>query len=89
MFDMQRRGQPGWAGPELVFNVRNRLVHPPKRVEDPEWPSDEEREEVWQLSTWFLQMAILRLLDYQGEYWSRLRLGRSGMDTEPVPWAGG
>ncbi len=38
----RRLGQQDWAGPEVLFNVRNALVHPPKRLEEPEWPSSEE-----------------------------------------------
>ena len=82
-------GQRGWEAPEVLFNVRNRLVHPPKRFESPEWPTRAELLETWQLSTWFLELILLRLSDYSGPYWSRLRLGRSGFDTELVPWAQG
>jgi hypothetical protein len=31
-----RLSQPDIAGPELIFDVRNNLVHPPKRIEEPE-----------------------------------------------------
>jgi hypothetical protein len=37
-----RRGRlgllPDSGGPELLFNVRNGLVHPPKKLTQPEWP---------------------------------------------------
>lgn len=82
-----RLGQRDFGGPEVLFNVRNAVVHPPKSIDDPEWPSTDELFECWQLSTWYLQLALLRLLGYDGAYWSRLRLGRSVMDVEPVPWA--
>lgn len=82
-----RLGQRDLGGPELLYEVRNAVVHPPKSIDDPEWPSTEELFECWQLSTWYLQLALLRLLDYDGAYWSRLRLGRSVLDVEPVPWA--
>lgn len=84
---LERIGKASWDGPEIVFNVRNRLVHPPASHSDPEWPSGEELADTWQLATWYLQMAVLRLLGYNGDHWSRLRLGRSSMDVEPVPWA--
>jgi hypothetical protein len=74
------------AGPEVVFNIRNALMHPPRRVDEPEWPTSEELIEAWQLSTWYLELAILRLLDYRGHYLSRLRFGKFVRDTEPVPW---
>jgi hypothetical protein len=77
------------GGPEVLFNVRNGLVHPPKRLDDPEWPNPEELFHAWQLSTWYLELGLLKTLDYDGDYWSRLRLGRSAHDLEPVPWATG
>jgi hypothetical protein len=83
----RRLDRPQWTGPKVVYDVRNAVVHPPDDVEDPEWPQIDELFEAWQLATWYLELVILRLLRYEGEYWSRLRLGRSAMDTELVPWA--
>lgn len=65
---LARVGQADWAGPDVVFNVRNALVHPPKRLTDPEWPAWTELVEAWQLCTWYLEVALLRVLDYEGEY---------------------
>jgi hypothetical protein len=83
----RRLGQPDVAGPELVFDVRNNLVHPPKRIDEPEWPDRDQLLEAWQLATWYLELAVIRLLGYEGEYLSRLQLGGSEFDTEPVPWS--
>jgi hypothetical protein len=80
-------GQPDVAGPELVFDVRNNLVHPPKRIDEPEWPDRDQLLEAWQLATWYLELAVIRLLGYEGEYLSRLQLGGSEFDTELVPWS--
>jgi hypothetical protein len=82
-----RLGQSDVAGPELIFDVRNSLVHPPKRIEEPEWPHHNELFEAWQLATWYLEPAVVRLLGYQGEYVSRLQLEGWSGDTEPVPWS--
>lgn len=79
--------QRGWGGPEILFNVRNRLVHPPKSRDDPEWPDHDVMVEAWQLATWYLQLAILRLLDYHGQYRTVLVFGGSEARSEPVPWA--
>ncbi|MDX6587687.1 MAG: hypothetical protein QOI31_2160 [Solirubrobacterales bacterium] len=84
---LERLGKCDWGGPEIVFNVRNKLLHPPSSPKEPQWPNPDELVDAWQLATWYLQLSILRLLGYRGEYWSRLRLGRYGADTEPVPWA--
>jgi hypothetical protein len=43
--------------------------------------------EAWQLATWYLELAVVRLLGYDGEYVSRLRLEGWIGDTEPVPWS--
>jgi hypothetical protein len=81
-----RVGQPSDAGPEMVFAVRNGVIHPPKRLSDPEWPTSDELFEAWQLATWYLELVILRLLGYNGEYVSRLQLHGWVGQTEPVPW---
>lgn len=78
--------QSSWdEGPELLFAVRNDLVHPAKKAAKLDWPSTAELTEAWQLSMWYLELVIIRLLDYQGEHVSRLRQGGFGVD--PVPWA--
>jgi hypothetical protein len=82
-----RLGQSDVAGPELIFDVRNNLVHPPKRIDEPEWPDRDQLLEAWQLATWYLELAVVRLLGYEGDYLSRLQLGGWDFDTEPVPWS--
>jgi hypothetical protein len=74
-------------GPWFISEVRNRLVHPPKRIDDPEWPDDAQLRAAWQLGTWYLELALLRVLGYQGEYQTRLELNRYAGHLEPVPWA--
>jgi hypothetical protein len=71
---------------ELCINVRNKIFHPPDKIGSVEWPSGEELVDAWQLATWYLELGILRLLEYRGNYTSRLQpLGWSGQ-TVPVPW---
>jgi hypothetical protein len=82
-----RLGQSDVAGPELVFDVRNNLVHPPKRIDEPEWPDRDQLLEAWQLAMWYLELVVIRLLGYEGEYLSRLQLEGSDLDTETVPWS--
>lgn len=85
----KRHGRPDWSGPEVIFILRNSLVHPPANLQDPEWPSPDEMMAAWLLSTWYLELAILRVLGYQGTYSSRIRSSRSPHDLETVPWAPG
>lgn len=80
-------GKPHWGGPEILFDIRNAMVHPPKHLEDPEWPDGDDLVEAWQLGTWYLELVLLRAFHYDGEYWSRVRLNRPAADVEPVPWS--
>jgi hypothetical protein len=73
------------AGPELVTEVRNKLVHPPRRLNGPEWPSPDVIIEAWELSMWYLELVLLRVLEYSGSYTSRITAKAYG-DTSPVPW---
>jgi hypothetical protein len=85
----QRRrnlGQPTMQAVELAINVRNKVVHPPDKISSVEWPSGAELFEAWQLATWYLELGILRLLEYRGNYQSRLQLGGWSGQTVPVPW---
>lgn len=70
----------------MVFDVRNGVVHPPKKLSDPEWPTGDELFETWRLAAWYLELAILRVLGYSDEYTSRLQLTGWAGETEPVPW---
>lgn len=82
----KRVGQAGWQGPDVLFSVRNKLVHPPNQLKDPEWPDGEELYEAWLLATWYLELLILRVIGYEGNYWPRLQLPRYASAVEPVPW---
>ena len=65
--------------PEIIVGVRNDIVHPTKRGLPGEvaW-------EVWLASLWCLELAVLALLGYQGQYCSRVAMPFRG--PEPVPW---
>ena len=78
-------GQGEWNGPRIVANVRNKLVHAPSRLEVPEWPSSEELVETWHLATGYLELALLRVLGYEGTYLPR-RFPRWVYDDIAVPW---
>lgn len=63
--------------------IRNQLVHSKKRRElKPGAEFD-----AWNLSQWYVEMCLLRLMQYQGQYANRVRLDKWAGDSEAVPWA--
>jgi hypothetical protein len=70
------------AGPEALTRLRNSVVHP--RAGEKR-PSPTLRHEAAQLGLWYLQLAILRLLNYEDQYLDRLR----SWHAQPVPWTSG
>lgn len=80
----------GWDnnGASIFVKVRNNITHsePTNREVLSEIPVAA-RVEAWQLGLWYLELILLRLFDYQGEYFNRLRRGvRSFGDLDTVPW---
>jgi hypothetical protein len=76
-------------GPELINRLRNAVVHPTptKRRFLAKVPAPC-RVEVLQLALHFLELGILALCQYQGEYVTRLMPGAwRGQATLKVPWA--
>lgn len=71
-------------GPEVLTFIRNRLVHPPKptavREKVPYY-------EAYCLAKWYLELAVLSVCGYKGEYSNRTRLRRWVGQVEKVPWA--
>lgn len=87
-----RVGKPSQSGAEVVFGVRNAVVHAPSGLDDPDWPSREEMLKAWQLATHYLELSLLRALDFRGQHFSRLPLFPDDGPTPwrvatPVPWA--
>jgi hypothetical protein len=72
-----------WDGPSVVTWMRNEVVHARKRA-----PKNLQREwvQVWKLSTWYVEMCMLALCKYQGNYVTRIDSSRS-MEVQTVPWA--
>src|SRR5260370_34613588 len=70
-------------GPEVFTFIRNRLVHPPKptTVQDkvPYY-------EAYCLAKWYLELAVLSVCDYKGDYSNRTRSSRWVGQVEKVPW---
>jgi hypothetical protein len=81
-------GQADLAAPDALVKIRNDLVHPPKRLTQLEWPSSEEMQQAWRVSMEYLELVILRAVNYQKHYLPRAQLtSRWVTDTELVPWA--
>lgn len=87
LYGRRKRLNLAGDGPEVIFDVRNGVVHPPKKLADPEWPQSGELMQSWQLSSWYLELAILRVLNYTDKYRSRLELNGWSGDLEKVPWS--
>jgi hypothetical protein len=70
-------------GPHALTKVRNNLVHP--KLEFNALPNSSF--EAWNLSQYYIELMLLRLCGYKGQYANRLKLGRWRGVVEPVPWA--
>lgn len=63
--------------------IRNQVVHSKKKRElKPMAEFD-----AWNLSQWYVEMCLLRLMQYQGQYANRVRLKKWAGETDSVPWA--
>jgi hypothetical protein len=73
--------------PQGIWQTRNRLVHPPEK-QSQEWPNRDVMQDAWRIELEILELIILRLVGYDGNYGHRRHLkGRWIGDTMPVPWA--
>lgn len=68
--------------PQAITEVRNTLVHP---VNKRRGQFDGVFFPVWNLSQWYLELALLRICDYSGTYGNRLTQRFVGQ-VETVPW---
>ena len=70
-------------GPDLFIKLRNRIVHPPTRSSQLSIiaiPRDE-RQQAHDLGLWYLELVLLRVMNYDGPYFNRLERA-----VQPVPW---
>ncbi len=73
-----------WDGiPEAITSIRNMLVHPAEA----ESPPKGSYYEAWRLSTWLLDLALLRLCNHNGSYMNRIGDPRYAGLVQRVPWA--
>jgi hypothetical protein len=72
-------------GPQALTSIRNELVHPRARYKNVR-SNTALKIEAWRLAGWYVELCILAILDYQGNYSSRFGSGWVG-DVASVPWA--
>jgi hypothetical protein len=83
--------EPYKDGPKGVTFLRNAIIHPGKRKVNSLCKTDDKvKLELLDLSIWYLEMVLLRLFGYTGQYANRLwrfRENRTGDDfIQQVPW---
>ena len=66
---------------DAITDIRNGLVHPDKDGE----PPDGAYFEAWKLSLWYIDLILLRLCAFDGNYASRITMS-NGSRIVPVPW---
>jgi len=72
-------------GPHAIGAMRNALIHPRQRERLLRTPSMA-RIELQELALWYVELALLRLIDFNGLYSNRLGEKATGI-VEPVPWS--
>jgi len=76
-------GQMNWIdAPHALTEIRNSLVHPEHKHRG---HFGSAYYEAWNLGLWYLEMGILAVCDYSGNYRNRLKQRWVGQ-TEDVPW---
>ena len=65
--------------PQALTVIRNKLVHAGRKELK---LKGESYLDAWLLATWLLELTILALCNFKGEYWNRVK----GV-KEPVPWS--
>ena len=71
-------------GPHALVEIRNSIVHPDRKIQ---LHSIDEYHEAKQLGTWYVELILLNMFGYTGEYACRLSEVQMAGDTELVPWA--
>ncbi len=74
--------------PEGIVKIRNAIVHSneEKRKQLNKIP-DEVKSEALQICLWYIELSILKILNFEGEYYNRCFYGRYENEChEIVPW---
>jgi hypothetical protein len=79
------RRTPAWAdGPHAITEMRNSLIHPRQR-ERLTATAVHARIDLQEMALWYAELALLRLINYQGSYANRLGAKTTGV-VENMPW---
>jgi hypothetical protein len=79
------RANTPWDGPAAIAWLRNDIVHANRhRVHGRRW---QVWYQGWQLALWYLELAVLAVVGYEGRYRNRLSGEVDVGAVEPVPWA--
>lgn len=75
----------GWLdGPNAITEIRNDVVHAKRKYRSEFSPTCTQ---AWNLGLWYVEMVLLRLFGYSGEYSNRLVADKWVGQREKVPWA--
>lgn len=76
----------GWSsGPHALAEFRNKLVHPSDRNQNANI-AFKERYQLLQLALWYIELTLLHLFGYNGNYMNRTSTNEWAGVSEPVPW---
>lgn len=76
-------------GAQALIEIRNAIVHSnPKKRQKVLNRAFEEQIEAYELGIWYLELILLNLFEYKGEYWNRIAKKQwYGENIEFVPWS--
>ncbi len=77
--------EKNFDGPSTFTNIRNRIVHPGKKKGGID-PLKAPMFECWNLGLWYLELLLLYIFEYQGQFANRLKIGRWSGQVEELPW---
>ena len=78
---MTTGGRQPIDGPDWIAQLRNDFVHPPRGGQSAR--TSARMVDAWLLSMWYLELALLSLMDFKGDYRSRLNAG----EVSRLPWS--
>lgn len=78
----------GWEdGPDAITKIRNKLEHPKRdNIEALHAMPKNARSQAWALGLQYLDLAFLRVLEYQGNYSNKVYWGPEPVFLPRVPW---